>query len=509
MGTDSITIVFSTREDNPGFIKHLEETSGINSIEIIQFINKGEYSLTEIYNKGLNVAKNDIIVFSHDDIILDKKNKWAEKIINHFNKSEFGIIGKAGTTSLTESGRWWDEPHLMVGEVWHQQTDPKTGKINRWENRYSGNFGDKIIETIIIDGLFFAVHRRRLKKHFDEDFKGFHFYDIDFSFANHLSGVKIGVVFDFGITHKSIGITNQQWEMNRAKFVSKWKNFLPYCITPDIIYNDIKIELSTQPKLAIIIRRHNSRSLLRCINSILKTTSYKNYKIYVACNNFNQEESEVDEDILKENNNIISFNYYDKNIVKIFNHIAHNHIEKDTELILFCDDNIELLNDSVSRFVEIYNNRKQLIGTMGIRLHTTNNKIYHAGISLFVDKNNRLRISFSGNGSYYSYNPGTQYYVTAITGSFMLVSKELFFLLGGFAEYYNEAFYDIEFNLRAIASGRINCFLGDAVAYYHLSTEKKNNSCNNENINSDFQKLINFINQNLYDQNIMQHIHFL
>ncbi len=509
METGSLTIVFSTREENPGFIKHLEETSGIHSIEILQFINMGEYSLTEIYNKGLNEAKNDIIVFSHDDIILDKKDKWAEKILSHFNKSEFGIIGKAGTTSLTESGRWWDEPHLMVGEVWHQQTDPNTGKINKWENKYSGNFGNRIIETIIIDGLFFAVHRRRIKTHFDEDFKGFHFYDIDFSFANHLSGVKIGVVFDFGITHKSIGITNQQWEMNRAKFVSKWKSFLPYSITPDIIYNNFKIELSTQPKLAVIMRRHNSGSLLRCINSISKTTSYENYKIYIADNKFNHEESETIEDILKENKNIIFPDYHDKSIVKTYNYIVQNHVDKDAELILFCEDNIELLNDSLSRFVEIYNDRKQLIGTMGLRLHTTNNKIYHAGISLYVDNSNRLRISFSGNGSYYSYNPGIQYYVTAITGSFMLVSKELFFSLGGFAEYYQEAFYDIEFNLRAIVFGRANCFVGDAVAYYHTPLVKENDSCNNENFNKDFQKLINFINQNLNNQNIMQHIHFL
>ena len=509
METDSLTIVFSTRDENLSFIKHLKDTSGINSIEILQFVNKGEYSLTEIYNKGLKEAKNDIVVFSHDDIILDDKDIWGKKILQHFNNSDFGIIGKAGTTSLTKSGRWWDEPHFMVGEVWHQQTDHDTGKIKRWENKYSGNFGNRIIETIIIDGLFFAVHKRRLKKHFDEDFKGFHFYDIDFSFANHLAGVKIGVVFNFGITHKSIGITNQQWEINRAKFVSKWNNFLPYSITPEIIYDNFRIELSNQPKIAIIIREHNSRSLLRCIKSISKKTSYKNYKIYIAGNNYNHEISEADEDILKENSNIIFIDYRDKNIAKTLNYIVRNHIDKDTELILFCEDKIELLNDSLSRFVEIYNDRKHLIGTMGIRLHTTDNKIYHAGISLYVDNQNRLRIYFSGNGSYYSYNPGIQYYATAITGSFMLVSKEVFFLLGGFAEYYQEAFYDIEFNLRAIAYGKINCFIGDAVAYYYPYSDKENNSCNNENLNNDFQKLINFINQNLNNRNMLQHIHFL
>lgn len=509
MESNSLSIVFSTREENPDFIKHIEETSGIDSIEILQFVNKGEYSLTEIYNKGLNKAKNDIIVFSHDDIILEERDKWAEKIIYHFRQSNFGIIGKAGTTSLTKSGRWWDEPYLMVGQVWHQQTDHKTGKTQIWENKYSGNFGNRIIETIIVDGLFFAVHKGRLKKYFDESFTGFHFYDIDFSFANHIEGVKVGVVFNFKITHKSIGMTNEQWEINRKKFVSKWNNFLPYSITPEIIYDNSNIELFFQPKIAIIIKKHNHESLIRCIKSILKTTSYKNYKIYIVNDKSTEDGYKAIKDFSEEKSNIAYIDYEDDNIVKSLNNAVHNKIDKDSELILFCDDNVELLNDALSRFIEIYNERKQLMGTLGIRLHTINNKIYHAGISLYVDNQNKLIISFQGQGSYYSYNPGTQFYITAITGSFMLVSKELFNFLGGFAEYYQEAFFDIEFNLRAIVYGRINCFLGDAVAYYHPSSVKENNSLKSDILNKDFQKLINFINQNLNNQNIIQHIHFL
>ena len=39
-------------------------------------------------------------------------------------------------------------------------------------------------------------------------YQGFHFYDLDFTFNNHLNGVKIGVIYDIKITHKSPGPTD-------------------------------------------------------------------------------------------------------------------------------------------------------------------------------------------------------------------------------------------------------------------------------------------------------------
>ena len=47
--------------------------------------------------------------------------------------------------------------------------------------------------------------------------------DLDFTFNNHLSGVKIGVVYDLKITHKSPGPTNEDWENNRKQFVEIYK----------------------------------------------------------------------------------------------------------------------------------------------------------------------------------------------------------------------------------------------------------------------------------------------
>jgi hypothetical protein len=215
-----ITIGYSTREHNPKFIEYLKKSSGFKKIEVIEKINNGEKSLPQVYNEILEESKTDIVVLCHDDIYFDTTG-WFHKIEKHFEKSDYGILGVAGATSLTDSGRWWDERKKMVGIVNHESEGKK------WESKYSESFENKIIQTLVVDGLFFAVHKKRIKKSFDEDFKGFHFYDTSFSLSNHLEGVKVGVITNIRITHKSIGMTNEQWEQNRIQFVNKFKENLP------------------------------------------------------------------------------------------------------------------------------------------------------------------------------------------------------------------------------------------------------------------------------------------
>lgn len=58
-----ISVVYCTRETKPEHKEHLIKSSGLNkNIEVIEIINNGE-SLTKSYNRGLEQAKNDIVVF--------------------------------------------------------------------------------------------------------------------------------------------------------------------------------------------------------------------------------------------------------------------------------------------------------------------------------------------------------------------------------------------------------------------------------------------------------------
>lgn len=214
-----ITVGFSTREHNPKFIEYLKFTSGIKNLQVIEKINKGNKSLSEVYNEIINESTNDIIVLCHDDILFEKEN-WGKKLLKNFEKTDYGILGLAGSVYLPESGMWWEERSTMRGIVNHQ----KDGK--KWESKYSNNLGT-ISPVLIVDGLFISFDKKRIKKIFDTSVNGFHFYDLDFSFSNFLEGVKIGVTYDIRVTHLSVGQTNDQWQINRQKFVNKFKDSLP------------------------------------------------------------------------------------------------------------------------------------------------------------------------------------------------------------------------------------------------------------------------------------------
>jgi hypothetical protein len=219
-----VSVVISTRKIDDNYVKHVEKMFSHPKTEILMYENNGEMSLTQVYNKGLKESVNDIVVFMHDDLILETSN-MTPKIVKLFDKHpEYGIIGIAGTNKLT-SGRWWDNRENMFGVVGHIHED------KRHVNHYSkGVFNDVLKDVVIVDGLFFLVRKSLLKKEFNEQFEGFHFYDISFCVENQLEGVKIGLTTKFGVTHKSVGMTNKKWEKNKLLFEALFEKRLPLVI---------------------------------------------------------------------------------------------------------------------------------------------------------------------------------------------------------------------------------------------------------------------------------------
>lgn len=221
-----ITVAYSTRKIDKQFVELLKKTSGVKNIEVLSYENNGELSLTEVYNIALLQSSNDIVVLCHDDLYFDSNN-WGQKVLNHFKKNEdYGILGVAGATKLPKSGMWWEDRSKMLGIVNHESGGKK------WESKYSPSKGNEIDEVVLVDGLFIAVHKKRIKEDFDNSVKGFHFYDVDFCYRNFQKDVNVGVIYDVRITHKSIGQTNQQWEENRKEFSRKYSNKLPLKIIP-------------------------------------------------------------------------------------------------------------------------------------------------------------------------------------------------------------------------------------------------------------------------------------
>ena len=216
-----VSIVCSSIEPSEDFKKDILKSFGHPKVEFLFYENKGIMSLTEVYNKGLADSKYDIVVFLHDDITLETK-QIANKLVRHYSRNpNYGILGVAGTKFIPNSGRWWEDRKKMYGRVKH------TNNGVSWLSEYSADQGTNIEETIIVDGVFFSIHKGRIKHYFDEEVKGFHFYDIDFCFRNYLAGVKLGVYTDIRVKDKRFGETNEEWEKNRENFAKKFNDDLP------------------------------------------------------------------------------------------------------------------------------------------------------------------------------------------------------------------------------------------------------------------------------------------
>lgn len=233
-----LTVIYCTRETNPEHKEHLINSSGLHKhIEVIEIINNGE-SLTKAYNRGLKEAEYKHVVFCHDDITIETK-QWGVKLLKQFEKNpEYGIIGVAGSKYMPVSGQWWEKPKKMYGRVQH------THEGKTWLSTYSEDLGQELEEVVNVDGLFFAVDITKLGKGFNELVEGFHFYDVTFCFENYLGGTKIGVSTVIRVNHKSIGMTNEQWEANRVIFAENFKDNLPV---------DIKRVLRKGEKLKILL----------------------------------------------------------------------------------------------------------------------------------------------------------------------------------------------------------------------------------------------------------------
>ena len=180
-----ITIGYSTRQHNPELISYFKKSSGNPKTQVIEKINNGEKNLSQVYNEIINESENDIIVLCHDDIYFDTKN-WSSKLVRLFDKNpEYGILGMAGTTHMPISGMWWEDRTKMYGIVNHESEGKK------WESKYSNIFENSIKPVVIVDGVFIAINKKRIKELFDESVEGFHLYDVNFCFKN------FGILLEF------------------------------------------------------------------------------------------------------------------------------------------------------------------------------------------------------------------------------------------------------------------------------------------------------------------------
>jgi protein O-GlcNAc transferase len=477
--TTSLSIVFSTRGTDPNFIAHLRSSVGLPDVEILSYENPGTQALTALYNRGLREASAGIVLFIHDDIHFNQRG-WGRALLKDFQKTGFGILGIAGTTDLARQsdgtiGPWWHWWHRTVGRVTHEIDG------QRQEDVFSNSF-ERPIPVVCLDGVLLAVDRRRLRVPFDERFGGFHYYDVPFTFANHLAGVPVGVTFSIRLTHRSRGQTDAAWESNRLLFSQLFGEHLPYGIAPEAVrYEAAPIKaFNPGPGLVSIIipTRDHLELLLDCVSSLIAHTRSAHYEILIADTGSLPENKRRLVDALGALHRpanltrieIIEYDFY--NFAKINNDMVQRHLAADSRYLIFCNNDIKLLNDAVDRCLRQFLARTD-IGTLGIRLHTADNAIQHNGITAEFGRGQVVEFIHRNWRSYYRYDDAV-IEVIGNSGAFLMVERQVF-AQAPFNEAYAECYEDVELNLRLRLLGRRNYQVGHAVAYHYEGQTRKEN----------------------------------
>ncbi|MBU4539356.1 MAG: glycosyltransferase family protein [Weeksellaceae bacterium] len=189
-----LSIIISTYKPHnfTALEKNITETAGI-PFEIIKIENPGTMGICEAYNSGAEKAKFENLLFLHDDVEFKTKN-WVTILIKHLKDPETGALGVAGSNYI---------PSAPSG--WFIEKGQKEMKENK-------------SPAIALDGVFLSCTKAKFDnvRFNEEQIKGFHGYDCDFS-LRMAKFYQNYIVHDIKIEHFSGGNPDRLFLDNNIK----------------------------------------------------------------------------------------------------------------------------------------------------------------------------------------------------------------------------------------------------------------------------------------------------
>ena len=194
-------------------------------------------SLTKARNQGLRLAKNEIVVFSDDDIYVE--NETLYRIFNCFNENKcISLIGAIDTLDNLNS---INKLYSVMGYIFlRKKYNSKEGYVMKSIfGRYPQNI-DKRIKTQWAMGYFFAIRKSIAEKgniYFDENLKSYAYpEDLDFTyrFSEYSKKLNMYMIIDpnIRVEHR----VSQEWRLTTKKhslmFII-YREYLSYKLFPN------------------------------------------------------------------------------------------------------------------------------------------------------------------------------------------------------------------------------------------------------------------------------------
>lgn len=235
----------------------------------------------------------------------------------------------------------------------------------------------------------------------------------------------------------------------------------------------IRYKLLEKPLISILIpNKDHIEDLKRCIESILKKTSYENYEIIVIENN--SETPEI-------------FEYYESleklpkvRVVKYEGEFNYSRINNFGETfahgkyLVLLNNDTEVVTRTWLEELLMYAQRED-VGAVGCMLYYEDYSIQHAGIVLGLGAHRT-----AGHTHYRLPKDNLGYMgrlcyaqnVSAVTGACLMTKRELYEEIGGLSEEFRVALNDVDFCLRLRQKGLLNVFTPYAELFHYESRSR-------------------------------------
>ena len=235
----------------------------------------------------------------------------------------------------------------------------------------------------------------------------------------------------------------------------------------------IRYKLLEKPLISILIpNKDHIEDLKRCVESILKKTSYENYEIIVIENN--SETPEI-------------FDYYESleklpkvRVVKFEGEFNYSRINNFGETfahgkyLVLLNNDTEVVTRTWLEELLMYAQRED-VGAVGCMLYYEDYSIQHAGIVLGLGAHRT-----AGHTHYRLPKDNLGYMgrlcyaqnVSAVTGACLMTKRELYEEIGGLSEEFRVALNDVDFCLRLRQKGLLNVFTPYAELFHYESRSR-------------------------------------
>jgi len=238
----------------------------------------------------------------------------------------------------------------------------------------------------------------------------------------------------------------------------------------------IKYKILKKYSVSIIIPTKDKVNYLkRCISSIFKKTTYKNFEVIIVDTGSLEKSTEDYYKMLKKYKNVKILRWEGKK----FNYASVNNFavkKVKSDFVLLLNNDTEIISpDWIESMLE--HAQKNNVGAVGAKLLYPNNTIQHSGIILGIGSppgrgvagHNQKMFpdSPSGIASWNLKDMIRDY--SAVTAACLLISRKKYLQVGGLKPKFRIAFNDVDFCLELLKRGYYNVYTPYAKLYHHES----------------------------------------